>query len=764
MKKRFDFFALVKSLPICLCVFVLNHVGDGGEPFGLALLLGVGVAGFSTLLPAAAFVLSALTTDVPSSIWLNLGQALLLLGALWLRKKLFGESVRGKLLLPFSALTAGLTGFVFLSEFTPYLLPFGVAFLEEPLFQKAIIALTVLLLSAVSVVASQALKHKLLRCKMRTDETIFALLCFVLCGIGFYRFFGENAYMGATFYILLLFCAVTKDAWGCVCAFVLSLPSFLIGGAPVERFFLYGTALVAFSKTGKIGESIALLCAYLFYGYLDGIYTYPTPALIGSLLSVLLPVLLFLLTPRAWLIRLENALVFYRERHLSRLAINRNRNAIAQRLFDVSTVFKEIQTAFLTLGNTDGEREAKNHMQARILNGVCKNCSGYGACIAEGLMPSLEKMLQVGCIKGKVSLIDVPPNLAGLCGRQSDLLYATNVQLSEYRAYVQDAENAACGRQLLANQALGVSEITKELALEQSEPLPVYTKRERALEDALLKAGIVTCELLILGGEEPTVSLVTVGDGKANRIAATVSKLFGSPFCVSEKLTLAKEKYCYVLKKKPPCDAAFGIATKTKDGETFSGDTHSVLRIDERRFLVALSDGMGSGEYAKHVSQNTITLLESFYKAKMPPDLTLSTVNRLLSFSKEETFACVDVAVVDLELGRADVVKIGAPTSFILSDTAVQILEGDGLPLGILERIHPTANSYPLRAGDLLVFLSDGITGAFPSTVDLYDTVQALPKNNPQEFADRLLSLALERYEGVAKDDMTAVAVRIFSA
>ena len=124
----------------------------------------------------------------------------------------------------------------------------------------------------------------------------------------------------------------------------------------------------------------------------------------------------------------------------------------------------------------------------------------------------------------------------------------------------------------------------------------------------------------------------------------------------------------------------------------------------------------------------------------------------------------MDVAVVDLQLGRADVVKIGAPTSFILSDTAVQILEGDGLPLGILERIHPTANSYPLRAGDLLVFVSDGVTGAFPSTVDLYDAVQTLPKNNPQEFADKLLSLALERYEGVAKDDMTAVAVRIFAA
>ena len=64
-----------------------------------------------------------------------------------------------------------------------------------------------------------------------------------------------------------------------------------------------------------------------------------------------------------------------------------------------------------------------------------------------------------------------------------------------------------------------------------------------------------------------------------------------------------------------------------------------MIRIDERKFMVALSDGMGSGEYAKKVSETAISLLESFYRAKMPSDLVLSTVNKLLSFSKEETFA-----------------------------------------------------------------------------------------------------------------------------
>ena len=78
-----------------------------------------------------------------------------------------------------------------------------------------------------------------------------------------------------------------------------------------------------------------------------------------------------------------------------------------------------------------------------------------------------------------------------------------------------------------------------------------------------------------------------------------------------------------MFKRKPRFDASFGIAACPKHGETASGDTHSILKIDERRFLVALSDGMGSGDAARDVSARTLSLLESFYKTGMPSDTCL---------------------------------------------------------------------------------------------------------------------------------------------
>jgi serine/threonine protein phosphatase PrpC len=205
-----------------------------------------------------------------------------------------------------------------------------------------------------------------------------------------------------------------------------------------------------------------------------------------------------------------------------------------------------------------------------------------------------------------------------------------------------------------------------------------------------------------------------------------------------------------------------GIATATKYGESASGDTHAVIKIDERRFMIALSDGMGSGEYARKISESTISLLESFYRAKMPSELILSTVNKLLSFNREETFACVDIGIVNLDTGRTDVVKIGSPMGFILSGNTLRVLDSSSLPLGILDALRPDTATYALQAGDVLLFLSDGITSAFPSTADLYETLKHLPDTNPQQIADDLLSYALSLYGGTAKDDMTVLAVRLF--
>lgn len=93
----------------------------------------------------------------------------------------------------------------------------------------------------------------------------------------------------------------------------------------------------------------------------------------------------------------------------------------------------------------------------------------------------------------------------------------------------------------------------------------------------------------------------------------------------------------------------------------------------------------------------------------------------------------------------------------------IKVLESQSLPLGILEGLRPTVAQEKLCDGDMLVFMSDGITSAFNSTPELLDFLQPMRPLNPQNLADKLLAGALERTEGKAEDDMTVLCTRIFA-
>ena len=55
-------------------------------------------------------------------------------------------------------------------------------------------------------------------------------------------------------------------------------------------------------------------------------------------------------------------------------------------------------------------------------------------------------------------------------------------------------------------------------------------------------------------------------------------------------------------------------------------------------------------------------LVESFYKAGISSEIILSTVNKILTFSKEDNFTAMDLGIVNLFDGSADFIKIGVPS------------------------------------------------------------------------------------------------------
>ena len=148
----------------------------------------------------------------------------------------------------------------------------------------------------------------------------------------------------------------------------------------------------------------------------------------------------------------------------------------------------------------------------------------------------------------------------------------------------------------------------------------------------------------------------------------------------------------------------------------------------------------------------------------MPSKTVLSTVNKLIAYSSDERFACLDTAAVNLDTGTADIVKIGSPVGFLLSGEELRVLEGESLPIGMLEAVHPATMRVNMKENDFLIFMSDGVTTAFGSPTELCAYLSALRPLNPQSLAEEILSAALKRYGGKADDDMTVLAVRLMKA
>ncbi len=720
------------------------------EPLSSALLYAALACGFDPLLAAASHLLASISALSWMAALSALLQAVLLSGGFWLFKRLKRKMTWEKYVL----LVLAQLPFAFLFPHAGYALPLSSA------WQRALLSLLTAALALLFEGGLDALLTRAFRCRLTAAQLLEVSLLWLFLGAGMCSALGEPVFYAVSLTALLLAVQLLKNAAAVPLSVVLSLPLCLSHAdlLPMAAFSACACVALLLTPYGRIASALSLLLCFPAAMAPEGLYAESTARIVFTLAASLVAVILTIALPEKLYRRAKRTLLFYRERTLPRIAINRSRRAVGERLYEVSSLFREIETAF---SEEDGKRDTAAALAQELRYTICADCEGRQRCEKEGLFASMDRLVSVGAVKGQVSLVDLPADLGAKCRNAAGLLFACNRLLAQYQGAVREEESARESRRILAEQAHGVSEILRDIALEQSEEC-VFSEGENALAGALAQAGILSSEVFVYGeGGSVTVSLTLPQTVSAKRLCTVASAALGVPLSLAEKIVLSPTSACFVLRRKPEFDAAFGVATKPKEGETRSGDTYSVLKIDERRFLVALSDGMGSGAEARDVSDRTLTLLESFYKAKMPSETVLSTVNRLISYSGEEKFSCLDLAAVDLDTGDADIVKIGSPVGFILAQEELRVLEGESLPLGMLEAVHPATLRATLHAGDFMLFMSDGVTQAFGSSAELYAYLSALRPINPQSLAEEVLKKALGCYRGKAEDDMTVLAVKL---
>ena len=179
------------------------------------------------------------------------------------------------------------------------------------------------------------------------------------------------------------------------------------------------------------------------------------------------------------------------------------------------------------------------------------------------------------------------------------------------------------------------------------------------------------------------------------------------------KTYLSKDKY----------GIQIGISKTNKDGENVSGDSSIQIALDDGKYLLAISDGMGCGPEARKSSQIAIKMLGRLLSNGFDKETSIELINNtILSNIEDETFATLDIMVLDLFAGNIEYIKNGACPTFIKNNKNVDIIKKEVWVKNLLEQI---------------------------------ETI------NAQKIADILLKEAIDNNYGKAKDDMTVIVTKI---
>ncbi|MBQ5592095.1 MAG: SpoIIE family protein phosphatase [Clostridia bacterium] len=216
-----------------------------------------------------------------------------------------------------------------------------------------------------------------------------------------------------------------------------------------------------------------------------------------------------------------------------------------------------------------------------------------------------------------------------------------------------------------------------------------------------------------------------------------------------------------VFRQKIDFRVSIGAISRPTDNEDICGDYYRSFRDSNGRYIIILSDGMGTGSRAAVDSAMASELFSRLVRSGLGFDSALRIANSaLLVKSTDESLATIDVVCLDLYTGKTDFMKAGAAATFIRHKGSVALLEQASLPIGILNDISFSKATAPLNKGDIILMVSDGILGDCNTWIQ-HELKQWDTQKSPDDLARFILDGACERKTGKHLDDMTVIAVYV---
>lgn len=753
-------------IPIILSFFISRaSVVDGLTPFGIAFLSAYIFAGKSNIYIFISTILGTFSFHGMGGMDYMVVTTVMMI--LFNRVKSLSKFSDVKA----SAITGG--AFVFIKAL--YSLIFSHVFIYDLL----IIFLEGLIVFTLTYVFSHSITSKYHE-KVHTSERVictFITLALLFSGLNELSIYGVDI-KNVISILTIIYLAYSQGAFiGSAVGITLGIISYTANPEMPFILAIYGLAgLLAgvFKELGKTGSILGFLLGNAIISfYING---YGISFI--NLRELILSIVAFLILYKPLDKRLPGYVESITKQKKEKSYSYRKDEMTINKLIEVSEVFDEIgQTFKKSVENSKGYDAGEVYELINdVANSVCSNCGMRKFCWEKKFYATYHSMFDViSLLEEKVSLTDdnLPKSIREYCINKDTVKKELRSHFEMLRINNMWKNKIVQNRLLVSEQLEGISKIMKDMVKDIYINPTFKEDMEEMIYESLKENRVDVSDVVVAELEKDDIEIYIEIDkayketNNKERIKRIASDTVGMPLSGEYNISQSNnERQRFKLIRSNRYNALTEVISKPNYLNEVSGDNYT-FGEGENAYFAAISDGMGAGKKANNESNVAINLLEKFLEAKFDKELTLKTINSILMLkSNDEIFTTFDISLMDLYTGKLQIIKTGAPATFIKKKDRVEIINSQSLPVGILKDVDFNIYEEYLEDGDIIIMMSDGVLEANEELENterwMKGIIGHINSLNPKTIGEKIIKAAEDASGGKAKDDMTVLVTKVW--
>ncbi len=434
---------------------------------------------------------------------------------------------------------------------------------------------------------------------------------------------------------------------------------------------------------------------------------------------------------------------------------------ISEAFTSLSEMFYNLSDRFRRPGTLD-----LRHICDSVFDSYCQDCPNKTVCWGleySTTLNTVNALISQLHTRGKVSKEQIPAPLAHRCAPMASILSRINEECARLTGEMLRNNRT----EIFAMDYESAAKIINDALEEDDGEYRFDVDLEQKVSDYLSDAGIAASGVTVYGSRRRQIVIrgASIEGAKVSveTLRADLGEMcgleLGSPvFEVEGKVSVMS------LQAKKKISVSGAQNNVSADGG-ISGDSLNLFSNKKDYFYALISDGMGAGKEAAFTSGLCSVFLEKMLRAGNRAGTSLRMLNNMIrskdADSLRECSSTVDLLELDLMTAEATFIKSGAAPSFVVRGNVVHRLQAGTAPIGIIRTLDAQATTFPLRVGDTVVMLSDGILQNDAECEWIASYLSGAGGATPEEIVYRIC-LQASNFEN--HDDCSAIALRIGAA